>query len=141
MVQSSTNTYKQVPAIARRWPAAPAGFKMKPRGRNPRCAPSPAVSVSSPPSWVAWFSSHRPTACARWAVSRGLGKENNQPGTFTPSPHPSALPWSSQGRCADEGQFWGAQIQTPTAKRWCFGGEDHHLLRDVGSKMTCFVGP
>lgn len=36
-------------------------------------SPSSHRSVSSPPSWVAWFSSHRPTACARWAVSRGLG--------------------------------------------------------------------
>lgn len=36
-------------------------------------SPSSHRTVSSPPSWVAWFSSHRPTACARWAVSRGLG--------------------------------------------------------------------
>lgn len=45
----------------------------KSRNRALVSSPFSHQSVSSPPSWAAWFSSRRPTAFARWAVSRRLG--------------------------------------------------------------------
>lgn len=147
LVLSSTNAYKQAPAIARRWPGAPAGFRTKPCGRCRKqgaCVVPLLPPAASPHLRVGRPGFHHivPQLAPDGLRREAWGGKNNQPGAFTPSPRLSALPQSSQGRWADKGQRWGVQTQTPAAKGRCFAARGRAPpFKGRESKMAGFVGP